>query len=188
MIKQLVLLVYMSVLLFLNSFFSDNVTLVLHSSDQVEAGSEIYVEITLNKSDYESFARFQQEIPAGLTPIPVNTANADFSFSDQKIKFIWLKLPAEQEITISYKLQVDQRLKGRFNLDGRFSYIADNERKSVDVTPKTVVITPSPDIDPNLIVDIADFKPLVAPTYIFADANQVKCIRKTPFKAEGSNE
>jgi len=188
MIKQLIVFVYMGVLLLLNSIFSDKVSLVLHSSDQVEAGSEIYVEITLSKSDYESFARFQQEIPAGLTPIPVNTANADFSFSDQKIKFIWLKLPAEQEITISYKLQVDQRLKGRFNLDGRFSYIADNERKSVDVTPKTIVITPSPSIDPNLIVDIADFKPLVTTSYILADVNQVKCIRQTPYKTNGLNE
>lgn len=188
MIKQLILFVYMGVMLLLNSFFSDKVSLVLHSSDQVEAGSEIYVEITLSKSDYESFARFQQEIPAGLTPVPVNTANADFSFSDQKLKFVWLKLPAENEITISYKLQVDQRLKGRFNLDGRFSYIADNERKSVDVTPKTIVITPSPDIDPNLIVDIADFKPLVAPSYVLADVNQVKCIRQMPYKSNGLNE
>jgi len=102
--------------------------------------------------------------------------------------FIWLKLPAEQEITISYKLQVDQRLKGRLNLDGRFSYIADNERKSVDVTPKTIVITPSPSIDPNLIVDIADFKPLVTTSYILADVNQVKCIRQTPYKTNGLNE
>lgn len=188
MIKQLILLVYMGVLLLLNSIFSDKVSLVLNSLDQVEAGSEIYVEITLSKSDFESFARFQQDIPAGLTPVSVNTANADFSFSDQKIKFIWLKLPAEKEITISYKLQVDQRLKGRFNLNGRFSYIADNERKSVDVIPKTIVITPSPDIDPNLIVDIADFKPLVAPTYMLADVNQVKCIRQTPFKSNGLNE
>lgn len=188
MIKHIILLVYMGVVLILNSIFSDKVSLVLNSTDQVEAGTEIYVEITLSKSDFESFARFQQEIPAGLTPIPVNTANADFSFSDQKLKFIWLKLPADQEITISYKLQVDQRLKGRFNLDGKFSYIADNERKSVDVTPKTIVITPSPTIDPNLIVDIADFKPLATPSYAIADVSQVKCIRQTPFKAQGSDE
>ncbi|OFX86586.1 MAG: hypothetical protein A2W99_15750 [Bacteroidetes bacterium GWF2_33_16] len=188
MIKHLVLLVYMGVLLALNSIFSDKVSLVLHSSDQVEAGSEIYVEITLNKSDFESFARFQQEIPAGLTPIPVTTANADFSFNDQKLKFIWLKLPGDEEITISYKLQVDQRLKGRFNLNGKFSYIAENERRSVDITPKIVVITPSPSIDPSLIVDIADFKPLATPSYILADANQVKCIRQIPYKAQGSDE
>lgn len=188
MIKHLLLLLNMGVMLILNSIFSDNVSLSLNSVNEVEAGNEIYVEITLSKSDFESFARFQQEIPAGLTPVPVNTANADFSFSDQKIKFIWLRLPAEQEITISYKLQVDQRLKGRFDLNGQFSYISNNERKSVQVTPKTVNILPSTTIDQNLIVDIADFRNLVAPVQLKADIVQVKCIRQMPYKAQGSNE
>jgi len=175
-------------MLFLNTFFSDDVSLSLNSINQVEAGNEIYVEITLSKSNFESFARFQQEIPAGLTPIPVNTANADFSFSDQKIKFIWLKLPAEEEITISYKLQVDQRLKGQFNLNGQFSYISNNERKSVQVTPKTIEIIPSSTIDQKLIVDIADFKNLVAPVQLKPDFAQIRCIRQIPYKSKGSDE
>jgi len=178
----------MGVMLFLNTFFSDDVSLSLNSINQVEAGNEIYVEITLNKSNFESFARFQQEIPAGLTPVPVNTANADFSFNDQKIKFIWLKLPAEEEITISYKLQVDQRLKGHFNLNGQFSYISNNERKSVQVTPKTIEIIPSSTIDQNLIVDIADFKNLIAPVQLKPDFAQIRCIRQIPYKSQGSNE
>ncbi len=179
----------MFVLLVLNTIFSD-VTVNMSTPGQVEAGNEINVEITLDKSDFDSFARFQQEIPAGLTPIPVNTASADFSFKDQKVKFIWLKLPAEQEITISYKLKVDQRLKGNFSLTGVFSYIASNERKSVNVAAKNIVINPSSTIDPNLIVDIKDFKNLATPIQETKPGiDQVKCIRQIPYAAgEGSNE
>ena len=174
----------MFVLMLLKMIFSD-VDINMNAPEQVEAGNEIYVEITLNKSDFDSFARFQQEIPAGLTPIPVNTANADFSFKDQKVKFIWLKLPADQEITISYKLQVDERLKGTFNLTGMFSYIAENERKSVEVQPKLIAITPSSSIDPKLIVDINDFKNLVKPAQkTESGIMQVKCIRQTPYLTE----
>jgi hypothetical protein len=188
MIKHLLLLVNMFVLFVLNLIFSD-VSVDMSAPGQVEAGNEIYVEITLNKSDFDSFARFQQEIPAGLTPVPVNTANADFSFKDQKVKFIWLKLPADQEITISYKLQVDQRLKGTFNLNGTFSYIANNDRESVEVDTKYIVINPSSTIDPKLIVDINDFKNLVAPVQkTGAGVEQVKCIRQIPYLAQGSNE
>ena len=184
MIKHLLLLVNMFVLMVLKMIFS-GVSVDMNAPGQVEAGNEIYVEITLNKSDFDSFARFQQEIPAGLTPVPVNTANADFSFKDQKVKFIWLKLPSDQKITISYKLEVDQRLKGTFNLNGTFSYIADNERKSVEVEPKYVVINPSSTIDPKLIVDIKDFKNLVAPVQkTEIGIEQVKCIRQTPYLAE----
>lgn len=188
MIKHLLLLVNMFVLLVLNIIFSD-VSIEMNAPGQIEAGNEIYVEITLNKSDFDSFARFQQEIPAGLNPIPVKTANADFSFKDQKIKFIWLKLPSEQKITISYKLQVDQRLKGTFNLNGIFSYIANNERKTVEVEPKYIVINPSSTIDPKLIVDIQDFKNLVTPNQkTESGIEQIKCIRQIPYLAQGSSE
>lgn len=168
-------------MLFVNFFFAEDVTLSLNAPNQVEAGTEIYVEVTLNKSDFESFARFQQELPAGLTPIAINTCNSDFSFENRKLKFIWLKLPAEEKITISYKLMVDKRLKGSFSLNGKFSYIANNERLSADVTPKIIIITPSPDIDPNLIVDISEFKNLVNPNNNLAYSNQVHCIRQIPY-------
>ncbi len=188
MIKHLLLLVNMFVLLVLNFIFSD-ISVDINVPGQVEAGNEIYVEITLDKSDFDSFARFQQEIPAGLTPIPVNTSNADFSFKDGKVKFIWLKLPSEQNITLSYKLQVDQRLKGNFNLNGSFSYIANNERKTVEVDAKNIVINPSSTIDPKLIVDINDFKNLVTPVKRTKPGiDQVKCIRQMPYLAQGSNE
>jgi hypothetical protein len=184
MVKYLLLLINMFVLFILNTIFSD-ISINMNAPEQVEAGNEILVEISLDKSDFDSFARFQQEIPAGLKPVPVNTANADFSFKDQKVKFIWLKLPNEQKINISYKLLVDQRLKGNFNLNGTFSYIANNERKSVAVSPQNITITPSSSIDEKLIVDINDFKNLVAPiNTTVPNVNQVKCIRQTPYLAE----
>ncbi len=188
MIKHLLLLVNMFVLLVLNFIFSD-ISVNVNVPEQVEAGNEILVEITLDKSDFDSFARFQQEIPAGLTPEPVNTSNADFSYKDGKVKFIWLKLPSEENITLSYKLQVDQRLKGNFSLDGTFSYIANNERKSVDVEAKNITINPSSTIDQKLIVDIKDFKNLVTPVKRATPGiEQVKCIRQTPYLAQGSSE
>lgn len=184
MVKYLLLLINMFVLFILNTIFSD-IAINMSAPGQVEAGNEILVEISLDKSDFDSFARFQQEIPAGLKPIPINTANADFSFKDQKVKFIWLKLPNEQKINISYKLVVDQRLKGNFNLNGTFSYIANNERKSVSVSPQNITITPSSAIDQKLIVDINDFKNLVAPAIkTGSDINQVKCIRQIPYVAD----
>ncbi|MFP4025465.1 MAG: hypothetical protein ACLFVR_13155 [Thiohalospira sp.] len=188
MIKHLLLLIYTWIVLALNFVLSD-VTMDMTATKQVEAGNEIIVEVTLNKSDFESFARFQQEIPAGLTPVPVQTANADFSFKDQKVKFIWLKLPADEQITLSYKLEVDQRLKGTFDLKGTFSYIADNERKTKELSPQNITITPSSKIDPNLIVDINDFKNLVTPTKTDKPATaQVKCIRQIPYTGVEDSE
>ena len=70
-----------------------------------------------------------------------------------------------------------------------FSYISSNERKSVKTDTKSIVINPSSTIDPKLIVDINDFKNLVAPAKRTSPGiDQVKCIRQTPYLAQGSNE
>lgn len=182
MLKQLLLLVNMLGLLLFNVFFAEEVKIDMQAPGQVVAGEEMIVEVKLDKADYESFARFQQELPAGLVAEPINTANADFSFEDQKVRFIWLKLPFEEEIEISYKIFVDRRLKGTFNLNGKFSYIAENKRMSVDVVSTAVTISPSSTIDPSLIVDIDDFKNLVVPTQPANLHDNVICLRQKPYQ------
>ena len=79
-------------------------------------------------------------------------------FSDKRVRLIWLRIPENDEITVSYRVKVDERLKGTFTLAGKFSYIENNERKSVDIEPVAINILPSATIDPSLIVDVNDFE------------------------------
>jgi len=59
--------------------------------EQIQAGSNITVEIELNKGERGGLARFQQQLPKGITAKAINPANADFSFEKNKITLIWLK-------------------------------------------------------------------------------------------------
>ncbi len=175
--------------LFINIFSSSDVSLQMNVPTEVNAGTEFNIEVILNKRGLESFARFQQDLPRGLTAQVVDNTNANFAFEDQKVKFIWLRIPADDEIKISYKVKVDERLKGNFNIDGIFSYIDGNERKSVNISSKNVSIRPSSKIDPNLIVDISEFQrmiPMQPPVSLLA--SNVRCIRQTPvFTGEGND-
>jgi len=72
-------------------------------------------------------------------------------------------MPRNEEITVSYRVKIDERLKGVFELTGQFAYIERNERKSIDIRPVYVTIIPSEDIDPSLIVDVNDFERSVVP-------------------------
>lgn len=189
MIKYFILLMNMLGVLFINIFSGSDVSLQMNVPTEVNAGTEFNVEVTLNKRGLESFARFQQDLPRGLTAQVVDNTNANFAFEDQKVKFIWLRIPADDEIKISYKVKVDERLKGNFTIDGLFSYIDGNERKSVNLSSKEVLIRPSSKIDPNLIVDISEFQqmiPLQPPVSLMA--SNVRCIRQTPtFLGEGND-
>jgi hypothetical protein len=159
-----------------------DVSVVVEAPSEVTAGNEFEVKVTINKGDLESFSRLLQNLPAGLTAssaVPVE--NADFNFEEKRARFIWMRLPAEPKITLAYTIKVDQRLKGTFNIDGKFSYIADNERRSVDVKSNMINILPSPTIDPSQILDIADFEKSVVPHIVPAVAGtQMACVRQQP--------
>ena len=181
-------LVYISkylIFLVINFIFEGEPTLQLNAPQEVDAGNVYNVEVTLETGEISRFARFQQELPYGLQARRIETANADFVFEDQKIKFIWLKLPEEQNtLTISYEVEFDERLMGDFNLGGTFSYISNNERKHVDIQPTAVHINPSPNVAQS--IDVNEFKEYITPAP--SEVDQLACIRQKPYKAGENNE
>jgi hypothetical protein len=189
MVKIILPLVNLLVILILQ-IFPGNVTIKMDVPSEVKAGTEFEVRITLNKSDLEGFSRFQQSIPSGLEAISGTSANADFTFSDNRLRLIWLRMPNQDEVTVIYKIKVDPRLKGVFDLGGQFSYIDNNERKSIDVAAKTINILPSPDIDPALIVDISEFEKKVVPrvSTVPQEAANIACIRQKPYAGTSGEE
>jgi hypothetical protein len=164
----------------MGNFFNGEVAVKLSAPMSVTAGDEFQVKVTLNKGKLESFSRLMQELPAGLKAVSANSANADFTFRDNKVRLIWMKLPDGDSVTITYTIKVDQRLKGSFDLSGRFSYIADNERQTVEAAPVNISINPNPNIDPKLIVDIKDFKEQVVPEITPSEKMPVACLREVP--------
>jgi hypothetical protein len=168
------------------NLFNEGITPRMSTIDEIEAGKEFTVEITLDKGDLSSFSRYQANIPAGLIAKPIQSANGEFKFEDKKVKIVWLRLPSEEQITFKYAVKVDQRLKGNFDLSGSFSYIENNERKSVNVPSKSIKINPSAEIDPRLIVDIKDFEKSIIPN--LTPSQDVACIRQTPKISKNSDE
>lgn len=188
MLRFFILWLNLFVVLFFKNFFGDPVTVNVDVQSAVVAGNDVKVTVTLSKGALESFSRFQLELPAGVTASADNSAYSDFSFQDKKLRFIWLRLPAQNEITFSYFLHFDERIKGTLNLGGRFSYIENNERKYVDVVPQLITINPSPSVDPNLIVDIADFEKTYIQNLGGNESLKVACIRQKPDLSNSDNE
>ena len=125
----------------------------------VKAGETFEVTVTISKGSLTDYSRFSQDLPLGLTATNVQSPNADFSFDNQRIRIIWLKLPEVQEIKVSYNIMVDERLKGKFILGGVFAYVVDEERKFLNFEKSDeITIIPSSTIDPALVVDIRNFK------------------------------
>ncbi len=126
---------------------------------RVNAGEEFTVSVTISKGTLTDYSRFSQDLPLGLSATNVSSPNADFSFDNQRIRVIWLKMPGSDQVTISYRIMVDPRLKGSFMLGGVFAYVVDDERKFLNFDKNEVVtIVPNTSVDPALVVDIEDFE------------------------------
>jgi len=150
----------------------------------VKAGEVFQVTVTISKGKLTDYSRFSQDLPLGLTATNVQSPNADFSFDNQRIRIIWLKLPDVEEIKVSYNIMVDERLKGKFILGGVFAYVVNEERKFLNFEKTDEIsIIQSATIDPSLIVDIKDFKggPSGAPVVVAAqDGPFAMAIRQKP--------
>ena len=187
MLYKIVLLINLLGALAVNLMIPGQVSVDVSAPNEIEAGNDATIQVDLNKSDVRSFARFQHKLPGGLEPEVVKNGNAEFRFENQTVKFIWLKLPQEEEITISYKVNVNERLKGNFKLDGSFDYIVNNERKSIEAGTQTISIQPSSSMDPEMLVDISEFKPLAKAPAERDRTKRVECIRQVPYQSEGSD-
>ncbi|HEX2936455.1 MAG TPA: hypothetical protein VHO72_13960 [Bacteroidales bacterium] len=187
MMRLAIVILQLLSLFSLSMLFSGDVSMEIDAPGQINAGKEITVTVTLNKADLKDFSRFQMELPNGLTAENISSSNADFSFKDQKVRLIWLRLPEEKSITFSFKIISNERLKGSFDLNGKFSYIENNARKSVDFTPKHVAIVPNPSIDPTLLVDIKDFGKSIYQNASISET-QIACIRQKPLWNEVNKE
>ncbi len=181
MIRLFALTIFMLAGMVFKIMFQGDVTVTLDTPTEVVAGSEFIVQVTINKGDVSSFSRLLQNLPAGLTASLMQSANADFNFEEKRVRFIWLRMPSNSQVTVAYKVKVDKRLKGNFNINGKFSYIADNERRSVNIESNQITILPSPDVDPKYIVDINDYERLVVPYVAPAESGpKIACIRQLP--------
>ncbi len=141
------------------SLEGQEVEISIDHPDQVKAGQEFTVTVTINKGSLTDYSRFSQDLPLGLTATNVSSPNADFSFDNQRIRIIWLKLPNTGEVKVSYNILVNERLKGSFILGGVFAYVVEDDRKFLNFEKTSEIsIIPNPTIDPALIVDIKDFK------------------------------
>src|SRR5436190_15771167 len=138
MVNQLVLLVNVIGLLLFDTFLVADINIAQNVPATMAPGSEVRVTITVTKGELSGFAKLQLDLPPGMTATAIETKGASFTFADQKAKFIWMALPSTPTFKISYTLSADAGASGVQTIQGRLSYIEDNERKTYDMATATV--------------------------------------------------
>jgi cell division septation protein DedD len=140
MLKYGALLFNTIALLMYQFFFAEGVTITQNIPSSAKAETEFTVELTINKGATSGFAKLQQDLPEGFTAVQDDNNGASFTFSNQSVKLIWMSLPGDKEFKIKYKVKVAAGVSGEKTIAGKFSYVVDNVKQSVDIAPSVITI------------------------------------------------
>ena len=141
MLKILTITINLLALL-LFGFLTEDVSVEQDLPDNVELGNEFVVTVTIQKDDIDGYAKYQVDLPKGVLAKSIDRGTAKFKFENNQAKFIWMNLPKEETFEISYRVVVTDKSLKEVPVAGTFSYLNDNQRMTVDVMTKTVVIGP----------------------------------------------
>ena len=144
MFKLLLIPLNLFFLVGLSSLLDGGIEISQEAPDRIPTQGTCEVTLTINKGNIAGFAKFQHAFPEGVTIEEIETAGATFTFSDQKMKWIWMALPQEESFVIKYKLTIDNPDLTEVELGGAFSYLQENNRKSFFVPSKMLLIGEEP--------------------------------------------
>ncbi len=101
----------------------------------ITAGSnsnEYNIDVTIKKGGVKGFAKYQEVLPVGYNVKAGKTNGSSFSVSDGKLKFVWVTLPADEELVVSYILEkTDVAIADAILDKGEFSYLEDDQSKKI---------------------------------------------------------
>lgn len=125
-------------------FQGSSVSIDTNMPNYVESGQSFDMEVTVTKGKVAGFSKFQMILPDGFTAENIESQGGTFSFVDQKLKIIWVALPAIAEFKIKFKISTKSSVDGTFPVTGKFSFIMDGERKDTKFDKKIVVSDSKP--------------------------------------------
>jgi cell division septation protein DedD len=90
------------------------------------------VDVKIKKSIIKGFAKYQEVIPIGYNARAGKVNGSAFSVADGKLKFVWVSLPVDEELNISYILEKTNEASENGKLEkGEFSYLENELSKKV---------------------------------------------------------
>jgi hypothetical protein len=111
-----------------------------HRTLQAISAKEVKVEIIINKEQLSSFARLSESIPVGAEIKYAKSEGGRLSIQDNKVKFIWLTLPSQNSITVSYIINTEALKEGNYAISGDFSYVDGTQTKELEISSNSFTI------------------------------------------------
>jgi hypothetical protein len=86
----------------------------------------------LSKSDLSGFGKIEDLIPEGYAAANDKGAGSSYTFNNNKVRYVWVALPKEKEIEVSYFLK-KTGTPTTHDISGTFDYLKNNETQAINI-------------------------------------------------------
>jgi hypothetical protein len=96
------------------------------------------IEVRVNKGTIANFAKYQLDVPSGVTVSEVDSKAGNFTFENNRAKIVWVSVPIESEFSLKFKVTVSAGAPPEGSLVQRFYYLDNGTKKEVEAAPMSV--------------------------------------------------
>ncbi|MBR7035321.1 MAG: hypothetical protein IKI25_06155 [Bacteroidales bacterium] len=119
----------------INLYLANVVSVTSNMPKAVRPGAVIPVTVTIDKGQVEGFGRFTCTLPKDFV---ATSTNQNFSFADNTITVLWVKLPQSSSFSFNFNIIVPEKSKSSFNFSAKFGYVENNEKRFAELKPMNV--------------------------------------------------
>lgn len=106
----------------------------------LQPDGSIKVDLTLDKENINGVARLLENVPQGMSIKYAKSETGNVAFENNQVKFIWMKVPESKEVTVTYTMASTVKPVGKQTINGKFSYVENNQSKSVPLPVTSFLI------------------------------------------------
>jgi len=121
-------------LLFIANITKAQITVQTNIPASIAPSSEHRVEVKVSKGGISGFAKYQMDLPAGMSAGEGKSIQGSFTFEEQRVKIVWVNIPSENEFVFSFVLNTGS-VKGPVTLNHKFFYLEEGGKKEMEPEP-----------------------------------------------------
>lgn len=100
-----------------------------------QAGNKGTLEVQITRHTINSFAKYQLELPDGVSASEIDSKGGVFSTEKNKAKIVWINLPSEKTFSIKLKIYFNESVHFPVTLYQKFYYLEKSVKKEVSTEP-----------------------------------------------------
>ncbi|HWY10186.1 MAG TPA: hypothetical protein VN026_02620 [Bacteroidia bacterium] len=120
------------------NFLIGQVTLSTNIPSSLALGSTTDVEVKINKGSIANFAKYQMDVPVGVTVAEVDSKSGNFTFENNRAKIVWVSVPSDAEFTLKFKVSVSASAPAEGAVIQKFYFLENGAKKEVEAEPMNV--------------------------------------------------